>query len=178
MSPKAPDLEGDDDDPVLSPAEQDRLLDEALEETFPASDAIAPMRSPQASGTRPTVRVKRVYEPAAPEDGARVLVDRLWPRGLSKGAAGLAAWIKDIAPSEGLRKWFGHDPARWPEFHRRYTAELRGHADQLDRLRTLARTGPITLVYAAHDELHNDAVVLREFLLKPGKIRTSLTPDR
>ncbi len=164
MSPKAPDLEDSGDDPVLSPAEQDRLLDEALEETFPASDAIAPMRSPQASGTRPAIRVKRVYEPAGPDDGARVLVDRLWPRGLSKGAADVAVWIKDIAPSEGLRKWFGHDPQRWPEFRQRYIAELDANPAARARLDELLRAGPVTLLFAAHDEARNNAIILAEYL--------------
>jgi uncharacterized protein YeaO (DUF488 family) len=117
------------------------------------------------------IKLKRAYEKPAAEDGVRILIDRLWPRGVSKAAAAIDQWAKDIAPSTALRKWFGHDPVRWPEFRRRYTAELRAHADQLDALRVLARTGPITLVYAAHDELHNDAVVLRDFLLKSAKTR-------
>lgn len=124
------------------------------------------------------VRLKRAYEKPAPEDGARILVDRLWPRGVKKADAAIDRWTKDIAPSTALRKWFGHDPERWQEFHSRYTAELRGHGDQLDQLRALARTTPITLVYAAHDELHNDAVVLRDFLLQPGKTSLSLTLKR
>jgi uncharacterized protein YeaO (DUF488 family) len=117
------------------------------------------------------IKLKRAYEKPAAEDGVRILIDRLWPRGVSKAAAAIDQWAKDIAPSTALRKWFGHDPVRWPEFRRRYTAELRAHADQLDALRVLAGTGPITLVYAAHDELHNDAVVLRDFLLKSAKTR-------
>ena len=82
-------------------------------------------------------------------------------------------WVKDIAPSTALRKWFGHDPARWPEFRKRYAVEVRAHAEQLDRLRALARQGPITLVYSAHDEVHNDAVALRGFLLgrRPARNR-------
>ena len=117
------------------------------------------------------IKLKRAYEKPAAEDGVRILIDRLWPRGVSKAAAAIDQWAKDIAPSTALRKWFGHDPVRWPEFRRRYTAELRANVDQLDGLRALARTGPITLVYAAHDELHNDAVVLRDFLLKSAKTR-------
>jgi uncharacterized protein YeaO (DUF488 family) len=117
------------------------------------------------------IKLKRAYEKPAAEDGVRILIDRLWPRGVSKAAAAIDQWAKDIAPSTALRKWFDHDPVRWPEFRRRYTAELRAHADQLDALRVLAGTGPITLVYAAHDELHNDAVVLRDFLLKSAKTR-------
>lgn len=111
------------------------------------------------------VRLKRAYEPAAPGDGTRILVDRLWPRGVSKSRLALDEWMKDIAPSSGLRKWFGHDPARWTDFQGRYARQVRANAGQLGRLRALARKGPITLVYSARDERHNDAVVLRELLL-------------
>lgn len=113
------------------------------------------------------VRLKRVYEPPAEEDGVRVLVDRLWPRGLRKAEAGIAHWMKDIAPSTELRQWFGHDPERWPEFRRRYMAELHGHPSELEELRELARHNAVTLVFGARDEAHNDAVVLREVLLLP-----------
>ncbi|YBW40841.1 DUF488 domain-containing protein [Nitrobacter sp. TKz-YC01] len=109
--------------------------------------------------------MKRAYEAPAADDGARILVDRLWPRGLRKTDAAIDLWIKDIAPSTGLRKWFGHDPARWPEFRQRYVEEIERHPEQLDELRTRARTGRITLVFAAHDEAHNSAVVLRDVLL-------------
>ncbi len=112
------------------------------------------------------LRLKRAYEPAEPDDGTRILVDRLWPRGVSKAKAALDDWIKEIAPSTGLRKWFGHDPARWSEFQRRYRAELREQSAALDRIRDLAKTGVVTLVYSAHDEQHNDAVVLRAVLLE------------
>ena len=111
------------------------------------------------------LRLKRAYVPAEPDDGTRLLVDRLWPRGVSKAKAALDDWIKDVAPSTELRKWFGHDPARWAEFQRRYRAELRGQSEALDRIRALARAGVVTLVYSAHDEQHNDAVVLRSVLL-------------
>lgn len=111
------------------------------------------------------IRLKRAYEDPADTDGVRILVDRLWPRGISKDAAALDQWMKDIAPSSALRKWFGHDPARWPEFQQRYEVELREHSEQLAELRAAARQGPITLIYSAHDEVHNDAVVLRGFLL-------------
>jgi uncharacterized protein YeaO (DUF488 family) len=111
------------------------------------------------------VRLKRAYEPSAADDGTRVLIDRLWPRGVKKIDADIDQWEKDIAPSTALRKWFGHDPSRWQEFRSRYAVEVREHPDQLKRLRALARQGPITLVYSAHDEVHNDAVVLRDFLL-------------
>ena len=111
------------------------------------------------------IKLKRAYEPPSAGDGTRVLIDRLWPRGISKQKAKLDYWMKDIAPSTELRKWFGHDPKRWAEFRRRYAAELREHPDLIAELRSLARKSPITLVYAAHDESHNDAVVLRDVLL-------------
>jgi uncharacterized protein YeaO (DUF488 family) len=119
------------------------------------------------------VRLKRVYEPAAPDDGVRVLVDRLWPRGLRKADAAIDRWMKDIAPSTELRRWFGHDPKRWPAFHRRYSQELLQQAVAIDELRELARDGQVTLVFAAHDEAHNDAVVLRDALLQPRNSKGS-----
>jgi uncharacterized protein YeaO (DUF488 family) len=116
------------------------------------------------------VKVKRAYESPAASDGTRILVDRLWPRGIKKETAGIDQWCKDISPSTALRKWFGHDPARWPEFRRRYAAEVREQPEQLAKLRAQARRGQITLVFSAHDEEHNDAVALREILLgRPQK---------
>jgi uncharacterized protein YeaO (DUF488 family) len=112
-----------------------------------------------------SIKLKRAYEPPAASDGQRILIDRLWPRGVSKAKAAIDRWLKEIAPSTELRKWFGHDPARWQEFRKRYAAEIRGHPEPLDELRRLAREGPLTLVYSARDETHNDAVVLRELLL-------------
>ncbi|MFT3690003.1 DUF488 domain-containing protein [Paenirhodobacter sp.] len=109
-----------------------------------------------------TFRLKRAYDAPAPEDGRRILVDRLWPRGLSKEAARIDDWMKEIAPSTELRKWFGHDPAKWEEFQRRYHAELATQGAALAQLRAMA--GVVTLVYAAHDTEHNDAVVLRDVL--------------
>ena len=111
------------------------------------------------------VRLKRAYEPPAHDDGTRVLIDRLWPRGVTKVDAALDRWTKELAPSTALRKWFAHDPARWPEFCDRYVKEVRQHEGALRELRALARIGRITLVYSAHDEVHNDAVALRAFLL-------------
>lgn len=111
------------------------------------------------------VRLKRAYEPAASADGTRVLIDRLWPRGVKKEKAAIDEWMKEIAPSTELRKWFGHDPERWPEFRRRYRSEIKKHPSEFGRLRELARKGNLTLVYAAHDEAHNDAVVLRDLLV-------------
>ncbi len=111
-------------------------------------------------------RIKRAYEPAAAADGARFLVDRLWPRGVKKEALALAGWLKDVAPSDPLRRWFGHDPARWPEFRRRYRAELELLGQALQPLRDAQQRGAVTLVYGAKDARHNHAVVLREFLLR------------
>lgn len=111
------------------------------------------------------VKVKRAYETPAAADGARILIDRLWPRGLRKEDAALDRWEKELSPSTELRQWFGHDPARWSEFRTRYSREIHQHGEQLDQLRALARQKPITLVYAAHDEVHNNAVVLRDILL-------------
>ncbi len=112
------------------------------------------------------VRIKRAYEPSAPEDGTRVLIDRLWPRGVKKANAAIDEWMKAIAPSTQLRKWFGHAPERWPEFQRRYRSEIQQHPAEFKRLRELTQDGPITLVHAAHDDAHNDAVVLRDLLLR------------
>jgi uncharacterized protein YeaO (DUF488 family) len=108
--------------------------------------------------------LKRVYEPAGDADGMRVLVDRLWPRGLDKQHAAIDEWLKDVAPSAELRKWFGHDPQRWTEFRRRYLAEL-AENDATGHLRELVRKHHVTLVYGARDIEHNQAVVLRDFLL-------------
>jgi uncharacterized protein YeaO (DUF488 family) len=111
------------------------------------------------------VRLKRAYEPSEATDGTRVLVDRLWPRGVSKAQADLDRWMKELAPTTELRKWFGHDPDRWPEFCRRYSNELHQNATLLSQLRSLGRKSPMTLVYSAHDEVHNDAIVLRDVIL-------------
>jgi uncharacterized protein YeaO (DUF488 family) len=111
------------------------------------------------------VKLKRAYEAPTAEDGTRILVDRLWPRGISKKDAALSLWMKEIAPSTELRKWFGHDPDRWNEFRERYASEIDRNSLLLDQLRSLARKGPITLIYSAHDENHNDAIVLRDVIL-------------
>jgi uncharacterized protein YeaO (DUF488 family) len=111
------------------------------------------------------IKLKRAYEPPAPEDGTRILIDRLWPRGLSREDAAVDLWMKEVAPTTELRKWFAHDPARWEEFRRRYTDEVHQNAELLKELGTLARQGPVTLVYSARDEVHNDATVLRDVLL-------------
>ena len=109
------------------------------------------------------VKIKRIYAAIAPDDGQRVLVDRLWPRGISKERAALALWLKEIAPSVELRKWFDHEPAKWPEFQKRYRAELRENS-AWPTLVTLAQQGTLTLVYAARDEVHNGAAVLKQIL--------------
>jgi uncharacterized protein YeaO (DUF488 family) len=115
--------------------------------------------------TQPEIRLKRAYLPPAAEDGVRILVDRLWPRGVSKSDAKIDHWMKELAPSSELRRWFGHDPGRWDEFCRRYEAELAGKADKIEELRALARRGRLTLVFGARDELHNQAVLLRDLLV-------------
>jgi len=107
---------------------------------------------------------KRAYDPAGPRDGYRVLIDRLWPRGLSWNQVKLDDWVKELAPSTELRRWFGHDPDRFEEFRRRYIEELRTQRPRLSTLRRRARDGTLTLVYSAHDMEHNDAVVLAEVL--------------
>lgn len=112
------------------------------------------------------IQLKRAYEPPAPADGIRILADRLWPRGLAKAEAAVDRWMRDLAPSTGLRRWFGHDPSRWEEFRREYARELRERADLLDEVRSLARQGRVTLVFGARDEVHNHAVALREVLLR------------
>jgi uncharacterized protein YeaO (DUF488 family) len=117
------------------------------------------------------VRTKRVYEPADASDGYRVLIDRLWPRGVSKERAHLDEWARDLAPSTELRRWFGHDPARFPEFRRRYREELEAQGEKLRELRRRARGGTVTLVYAARDSELNDAVVLAELLRRGMRSR-------
>jgi uncharacterized protein YeaO (DUF488 family) len=128
------------------------------------------------------VKLRRAYDAPRSGDGTRVLIDRLWPRGVRKVDAAIDLWAKDIAPSTALRRWFGHDPARWDEFRRRYSEEIHQHGDRLDELRALAQGGRITLVFAAHDKAHNDAVVLREILLgrsiTRGPYSRSTSPHR
>ncbi len=110
------------------------------------------------------IRLKRAYEAPAAADGTRVLIDRLWPRGVTKAEAAIDHWFRDLGPSTELRKWFGHDPALFTEFRRRYAAELKRQGELLDELLQIASHGRLTLVYSAHDEKHNDAVVLKEVL--------------
>jgi uncharacterized protein YeaO (DUF488 family) len=110
------------------------------------------------------LNIKRVYEKPAKEDGTRILVDRLWPRGLTKEKAHIDLWLKEIAPSTELRKWFGHNPARWDEFKKRYRVELKTNKEQVSLLKEEQQKGVVTLVYGAKDEEHNEALVLKEWL--------------
>jgi uncharacterized protein YeaO (DUF488 family) len=112
----------------------------------------------------PDIHIKRVYDPASDDDGERVLVDRLWPRGLRKEEAAWSLWLKDVAPTPELRTWFGHDPARFAEFAHRYRAELAANEGAVEPLDKLLRHGRVTLLYAAHDAEHNHALVLAEYL--------------
>lgn len=112
----------------------------------------------------PEVKIKRAYEAPSPSDGKRVLVDRLWPRGLSKEELKLHWWSKELAPSADLRRWFGHDVGRWEEFRKRYAEELSTHPEEVSQLRDLAAGGAVTLVFGAKDAEHNNAVVLKEYL--------------
>ncbi len=123
-----------------------------------------PRRSAPARRGAGSIRVKRAYEPAAPGDGHRVLIDRLWPRGIRKESAHIDEWAKGLAPSTELRTWYGHDPERFPRFRERYRRELLEHRDDLARLIIAAEKGPVTLVFAAKDAEHCNAGVLRELL--------------
>ena len=111
------------------------------------------------------IRVKRVYEAPSPDDGTRVLVDRLWPRGLAREKARIDLWLKDLAPSTALRKWFDHDPVKWEEFKRRYLQELQQHPEALEQGLAAMDAGPVTLLFAAKEVRFNDAVALREFII-------------
>jgi uncharacterized protein YeaO (DUF488 family) len=113
-----------------------------------------------------TIDIRRIYEPPAKDDGQRVLVDRIWPRGMSRQEAGLDLWLKDIAPSTELRKWFGHDPSRFAEFRERYRQELDENPEPVAALVALAREGDVVLLYSARDERFNQAVVLAEYLVE------------
>ena len=114
------------------------------------------------------IKIKRVYEQPDKDDGMRILVDRLWPRGLTQEKAAVALWLKELAPSTELRKSFGHDPEKWRSFRRRYETELRHNDDLIKLLKQKAREGTVTLVYGARDQKHNEALVLKQFLGKVG----------
>jgi uncharacterized protein YeaO (DUF488 family) len=110
------------------------------------------------------IKLKRYYEPTGKADGSRFLVERLWPRGVKKESLPISGWLKEVAPSTELRKWFSHDPERWKEFRRRYFVELRNHDQALKPLLDKARHGTVTLIYSSHDEEHNNAVALKDYL--------------
>ncbi len=110
------------------------------------------------------LKIKRIYEPPSPDDGKRILIDRLWARGIRKEEARIDEWIKEISPSNELRKWFAHDPAKWSEFKKRYRNELKDKKEILDRIKKEARRKTVTLLYSASDEEHNNAVAMKEFL--------------
>lgn len=117
------------------------------------------------------IAVRRVYESPRADEGARFLVERLWPRGMRKESLHMDAWLKDVAPSDALRRWFGHDPAKWIEFQERYFAELDGKPDAIQPIVEAARRGNVTLLYSAHDTEYNNAAALKEYLskrLQPG----------
>ena len=129
-------------------------------------------------------RIRRVYDPPESDDGRRILVDRLWPRGLTRDRAAIDLWLKDVAPSPDLRRWFGHDPDKWEEFGRRYRAELEGRPSEVAQLRDALRQGAVTLLYAARDTAHNHALVLGDVLREgdrasgktQGRVAGRLTP--
>ena len=110
------------------------------------------------------IRLKRVYDPPAPDDGSRILVERLWPRGMKKESLALDLWLKDVAPSDGLRRWFSHDPRKWEEFRGRHFAELNTSPGAWKPLVEAARRGTVTLLYSSHEQEHNNAVALKQYL--------------
>jgi uncharacterized protein YeaO (DUF488 family) len=123
------------------------------------------------------ITTKRVYDPPSPSDGARFLVERLWPRGVAKEKLKIDAWLKEVGPSTELRKWFNHDPDKWDEFRKRYRRELDAHPDAWQPIVSAARRGPVTLVYSSHDTEHNNAVALREYLAARTR-RSATAADR
>jgi len=120
------------------------------------------------------LKLKRAYDPAAPADGTRILVERLWPRGLSKTKVHVDTWLKEVAPSTELRKWFGHDPEKWPQFRQRYFRELDARPEAWQPILSKARRGLVTLIYSSHDTLHNNAVALQEYLQAKARRPTAL----
>ncbi|HEV2967290.1 MAG TPA: DUF488 family protein [Candidatus Dormibacteraeota bacterium] len=121
-------------------------------------------RPPPRRGQRGVIQLKRAYDPPSRRDGVRILVDRVWPRGMTREQIRINAWLKDLGPSTRLRQWFGHDPRRWREFRQRYIGELAGKRILLDELSSTARRRPLTLVFGARDAIHNQAVVIKEVL--------------
>ncbi len=120
------------------------------------------------------IRIKRVYDKPSRDDGKRILIDRLWPRGLTKEDAKIDEWMKDVAPSTELRKWFGHDPGKWGEFKRRFFSELRGKQDLVDGIVSAAQRGPVTLLFGSKEERYNNAVALKEYI----EVRTRTSSER
>jgi uncharacterized protein YeaO (DUF488 family) len=137
-----------------------------------AADRLGPTH--ESGPVSSDIHIRRAYEPRVPQDGRRVLVDRLWPRGLSKHDLQDVVWIRDVAPSASLRKWFGHKPERWTEFRRRYFAELSVNP-AVEVLKDIVSAGPVTLIYGAHDKIHNQAAALVEYL---GHLAASRRTDR
>jgi uncharacterized protein YeaO (DUF488 family) len=121
-------------------------------------------RFQQSRSDHSMIKLKRAYDPAASDDGARFLVERLWPRGVKKTPLKLDGWLKDVAPSPGLRRWFNHDPKKWPEFRRRYFLELKAHEQSIEPLLRAARKGRVSLIFSSRDTAHNTAVALREYV--------------
>ena len=124
------------------------------------------------------IKLKRAYEPASPDDGLRILVERLWPRGVSKQNAKIELWLKDVAPSTELRQWYGHDPSKWLNFRKRYWAELKEQGDLLALLKYVAAERPVAFIYAASDEERNSAVVLKQFLEQAKKATRATAANR
>jgi uncharacterized protein YeaO (DUF488 family) len=116
------------------------------------------------------IHIKRAYDPATKSDGTRILVERLWPRGIKKEALKLNGWLKEVAPSTELRKWFSHDPAKWPEFQRRYRADLDQHPDAWQPILDAAKKGRVTLLFSSHDAEHNNVVALKAYLEKRSNL--------
>jgi uncharacterized protein YeaO (DUF488 family) len=144
--------------------------------TYLQQTAIRLEESKRNGGTVMLVRLKRVYEPASSSDGARLLVERLWPRGVKKAALSIDAWLKDVAPSTSLRQWFSHAPKKWAEFQRRYRRELDANQEALRPILSAAKKGDVTLLYSSHDTVHNNAVALKQYVeeklaAKTGPIR-------
>ncbi len=119
------------------------------------------------------IKLKRVYEPAAPGDGVRFLIERLWPRGIKKSELKMEAWLKDVAPSTELRQWFNHDPEKWSDFQERYFRELRANPDAIEPLVAAAKRGTVTLLYSSHDTEHNNAVALMGYIGRRLKKKTA-----
>jgi uncharacterized protein YeaO (DUF488 family) len=154
-------------------ARREKMLDKTIADSFPASDPPSSLPDPSEDSfqrelgdkTKTMIKLKRVYEAVSPDDGVRILVERLWPRGIKKTALKIDEWLKDVAPSDGLRRWFGHDPQKWIVFRERYFKELDQNPEVWQSLAKAARRGRVTLIYSSHDTERNNAVALKDFLL-------------